>query len=436
MVKLVKVQSEMLAKKKATPTRAAESGNAAKKKEVDDNKDKLEDKTSPPPQVVRASLPEDKEAPPEETSPVEAEESEEEDEDDNEAVNAAFTQELLVTYVLEEESEPPSKITPEMATPTEELDEDNDEEAGEEEMDMAPAPVAKAKKGGMVKPKEDLENEDDDDDDGDDDDDDGDEEEEVQSAEDEPALTPRKRKVKTNSKKEAPPVKKAKSDNKGFCLFIGNLDKSKSFMEIKEALVNFFKENDLEIQNVRLGSSKKFGYGNFATEEQLQKALALNGKTVMDQKLRLDKAKVKETPPAAKKGQTKTLYIKGLSKETTDNTLRKTFEGAIAARVASNKQTGSSKGFGFVDFDSEESCKMAKESMEYCEIDGNKVTLDFARSKSERGQHGAGDGKGGRGGSDQAGGLRGGRGGRGANRGRFKGRGGGLKGKPQEKKEV
>lgn len=399
MVKLVKVPSKMLAKKKATPTRAAESGNAAKKKEVDDeNKDKMEDKTSPPPQEVRASLPEDKEAPPEGTSPVEAEESEEEDEDDNEVVNE-----------------------------------------GEEEMDMAPAPVAKAKKGGMVKPKEDLENEekDDDDDAGDDDgDDDGDEEEEVQSAEDEPALTPRKRKVKTNSKKEAPPVKKAKSDNKGFCVFIGNLDKSKSFMEIKEALVNFFKENDLEIQNIRLGSSKKFGYGNFATEEQLQKALALNGKKVMDQKLRLDKAKVKETPPAAKKGQTKTLYINGLSKETTDDTLRKTFEGAIAARVASNKQTGSSKGFGFVDFDSEESCKMAKESMEYCEIDGNKVTLDFARSKSERGQRGAGDGKGGRGGSDQAGGFRGGRGGRGANRGRFKGRGGGLKGKPQEKKEV
>ncbi|KAJ8356797.1 hypothetical protein SKAU_G00195910 [Synaphobranchus kaupii] len=436
MVKQFKVPSRALAKKKASPAEAAKSGNREETEEENGKGfcskqiwDKLEDETSLPPQEGTVSLAKGKAAPPKETAPVEVEESEEVEEDNNEAVN-------------EEESEPPSKVTAEMTTPTE--DDDDKEADGEEEMDTAPAPDAKAKKGGMVKPKEDLADDEKDDDaaSGDDDDDD-DEDEEVESCEDEPALnpgkwkakakskkeappvkkaksedkepalTPGKRKAKAKSKKEAPPVKKAKSEDKGFCLFVGNLNKSKSFMEIKEALEKFFQENDLKIQNVRVGSSKKFGYVNFSTEEQLQKALMLNGKKVMDQKLRLDKAKIKETPQEAKKGQIKTLFIKGLSEKTTDDTLRETFEGAIAARIATDKETRSSKGFGFVDFDSAESCKMAKESMKYCEIDGNKVTLDFTRPKGEGRQRGAG-----------------------ARNREFKGRGGGsLKGKPQKKKK-
>jgi len=39
--------------------------------------------------------------------------------------------------------------------------------------------------------------------------------------------------------------------------------------------------------------------------------------------------------------------------------------------------------FGFVDFSSPEDAKAAKEAMEDGEIDGNKVTLDFAKPKGE-----------------------------------------------------
>lgn len=41
-------------------------------------------------------------------------------------------------------------------------------------------------------------------------------------------------------------------------------------------------------------------------------------------------------------------------------------------------------------FESEESCKAAKDAMEDCEIDGSKVTLEF--SKSERGPQSTGAG--------------------------------------------
>lgn len=75
--------------------------------------------------------------------------------------------------------------------------------------------------------------------------------------------------------------------------------------------------------------------------------------------------------------------------------------------------------YGFVDFDSEEDCKAAKESMDDAEIDGNKVTLDYAKPKGDGGRGG------GRGGF---GGFGGGRGGRGGFGGRGGGRGGGFRG--------
>lgn len=45
--------------------------------------------------------------------------------------------------------------------------------------------------------------------------------------------------------------------------------------------------------------------------------------------------------------------------------------------------------FGFVEFESEEICKAVKEAMEDCEIDGSKVTVAYAKAKSERGRQGA-----------------------------------------------
>lgn len=43
-------------------------------------------------------------------------------------------------------------------------------------------------------------------------------------------------------------------------------------------------------------------------------------------------------------GPTKTLFVRGLSEDTTDQTLRDAFEGAAAARIVTDRDTGSSKG--------------------------------------------------------------------------------------------
>lgn len=43
-------------------------------------------------------------------------------------------------------------------------------------------------------------------------------------------------------------------------------------------------------------------------------------------------------------GPTKTLFVKGLSEDTTDHSLKEAFDGAVAARIVTDKDTGSSKG--------------------------------------------------------------------------------------------
>ena len=90
-------------------------------------------------------------------------------------------------------------------------------------------------------------------------------------------------------------------------------------------------------------------------------------------------------------------------------------------RLQLNRLLLRSISFGFVDFDTEDDAKAAKEAMAEGEVDGTRVTLDYARPKGESG--GFRGGRGGRGGGGFGGGRGGGFGGRGG--GGFGGRGGG-----------
>uniref|UniRef100_A0A3Q2PT39 Nucleolin n=1 Tax=Fundulus heteroclitus TaxID=8078 RepID=A0A3Q2PT39_FUNHE len=495
-------------------------------------------------------------------------------------------------------AKPPAK-----AQPAKESSDDDEEESEEE----APPPkkAAPAKPAGKGAAKA-AAKESSDDDDEDDDDDDDDEEEEAPP----PKKTPPAKKSAKPAAKAQPAEESSEEEEDGktrpvfcfnrkdtFSLFVGNLNSAKDYEEIKELLNTFFTKNNCEVTDVRLGMSKKFGYVDFASEEDLNKALELNGKKIMGQEMRLQKAHKKgeaqddkkersartlfvknlpfsaaaedlkeifesavdiRLPPGTNgqnrgiayiefkdeaeaekmmeeaqgaefqgrsivvdyvgeksqkggrapgdsktlvvnnlsfnatedalqatfekavsiripqrdgrpkgfafvefesaddakdalenlnhteiegrsirlefsqnsggrdggrgnSGPTKTLFIKGLSEDTTDQTLKDSFDSAVAARIVTDRDTGASKCFGFVDFDNENDCKAAKEAMEDGEIDGSKVTLDYAKPKGEGGFRGGRGGFGGGFGGGRGGGFRGGRGG-------FGGRGGGGRG--------
>ncbi|XP_066201336.1 nucleolin [Saccopteryx leptura] len=581
----------------ATPAKGAKNGKNAKKEDSDEEDDE------------------------------DSEEDDEEDEDEDEELKPAVMKAAAVAPASDDEDDE------EDDDEDDEDDEDDDEEddSDEEPMELALAKGTKAPpKALLVKAKstaededeeeEDDEEEDDDDEEEDDEEEDDEEEEEDDEEEEEPVKeAPGKRKKEMAKQKAAPEAKKQKVEGTepttAFNLFVGNLNFSKSAPELKTGISDVFAKNDLAVVDVRIGVSRKFGYVDFESAEDLEKALELTGLKVFGNEIKLEKPKGKDSKkdrdartllaknlpykvtqeelkevfedaaeirlvskdgkskgiayiefkteadaektleekqgteidgrsislyytgekgqsqdyrggknstwsgesktlvlsnlsysateetlqevfekatfikvpqnqngkskgyafiefasfedakealnscnkreiegrairlelqgprgsPNARSQPSKTLFVKGLSEETTEETLKESFDGSVRARIVTDRETGSSKGFGFVDFNSEEDAKAAKEAMEDGEIDGNKVTLDWAKPKGEGGFGGRGGGRGGFGGRGGGRGGRGGFGGRGrggfGGRGGFRGgRGGGGDHKPQGKK--
>ncbi|TGK06538.1 RNA-binding protein [Leptospira fletcheri] len=83
------------------------------------------------------------------------------------------------------------------------------------------------------------------------------------------------------------------------------------------------------------------------------------------------------------------LFVGGLSWSTTDQTLRQVFEvhGAVQeANVVIDRETGRSRGFGFVTFSDLDSAQAALAELNGKDVDGRNIVVSVAedRSKSDR----------------------------------------------------
>jgi cold-inducible RNA-binding protein len=116
------------------------------------------------------------------------------------------------------------------------------------------------------------------------------------------------------------------------------------------------------------------------------------------------------------------IFVGSLSWNTTDSDLLAAFEGFGAiteSKVISDRNTGRSRGFGFVTFEAAEAAEKAIAEMNGTTLDGREITVTEAREKR---REGGGGGGGRRGGGFGGGGGGGGRGGfRGGNRNGFGG---------------
>ena len=107
----------------------------------------------------------------------------------------------------------------------------------------------------------------------------------------------------------------------------------------------------------------------------------------------------------------KKLFVGSLSWDTNDESLRNAFavHGEISeAVVVSDRDTGRSRGFGFVTFEDDEAADKAVAALNGTELDGRTIRVDVAQAKQRSG--GGGGGRGGYGGGG-GGGNRGGGGG-------------------------
>jgi len=110
----------------------------------------------------------------------------------------------------------------------------------------------------------------------------------------------------------------------------------------------------------------------------------------------------------------KKLYVGNLTYGVSDSDLQQLFEphGTVqSAQVIMDRDTGRSKGFGFVEMGSDQEAQAAIAALNGKEVDGRSLTVNEARPKTEgggggRGGYGGGGGGGGRGGYGGGGGRR------------------------------
>lgn len=120
------------------------------------------------------------------------------------------------------------------------------------------------------------------------------------------------------------------------------------------------------------------------------------------------------------------IYVGGLPYQTDDAQLQQIFSsyGEIAsAKVITDRDSGRSKGFGFVEMNDDEAAKKAIAELHEAELGGRTITVNEARPMEPRsgggggrGGYRGGGGGGGRGGYGGGGGGRDGGGGRGGKR--------------------
>ena len=110
----------------------------------------------------------------------------------------------------------------------------------------------------------------------------------------------------------------------------------------------------------------------------------------------------------------KKLYVGNLGYNVSSSDLEQLFAafGTVAsAEVIADRETGRSKGFGFVEMGSDQEAQAAIQGLNAKDHEGRPLTVNEARPREERGGGGGGGKRGGRGGG-YGGGGGGGRGGR------------------------
>jgi len=81
------------------------------------------------------------------------------------------------------------------------------------------------------------------------------------------------------------------------------------------------------------------------------------------------------------------LFVGGLPYSTTDEELEEMFSshGNVAsAKVIMDRETGRSKGFGFVEYEDAGEGKAAEQAMNGQDVGGRKLTVNEARPREER----------------------------------------------------
>ena len=81
------------------------------------------------------------------------------------------------------------------------------------------------------------------------------------------------------------------------------------------------------------------------------------------------------------------LFVGSLAWATTDDSLKQFFEAAgtvVSANVIMDRESGRSRGFGFVEMSSDEEAKKAVDELNGKDLDGRPIVVNEAKPREER----------------------------------------------------
>lgn len=89
----------------------------------------------------------------------------------------------------------------------------------------------------------------------------------------------------------------------------------------------------------------------------------------------------------------KRLFVGGIAYKTSEEELSEAFAKAgtvVSARIIKERETGRSKGFGFVEFETPEQAEAAIDMWNGKELDGRELIVNIARAEERRPSNGGG----------------------------------------------
>ncbi|XVE76070.1 hypothetical protein DITRI_Ditri12bG0143300 [Diplodiscus trichospermus] len=171
-------------------------------------------------------------------------------------------------------------------------------------------------------------------------------------------------------------------------VFVKNLSESIDNMGLQELFGKFGNVISCKVATFEDGKSKRYGFVQFDSEESANAAIEkLNDTTIGDKQIYVGKF-IKKSDRVLPGPDVKytNLYIKNLDPDITEELLQEKFSefGKIASLVVAKDETGSSRGFGFVNFDGPNDAKWAMEVMNGSELGSKFLYVARAQKKTER----------------------------------------------------
>lgn len=173
-------------------------------------------------------------------------------------------------------------------------------------------------------------------------------------------------------------------------IFIKNLDKNIDHKGLYDTFSAFGNILSCKIATDEKGQSKGYGFVHYETKEAAQEAIAkVNGMMLNDKKVFVGEfmsKRERHEKLGDQQKKFKNVFIKNFGETLTVEKLHDMFGkfGEITSCVVMNDDTGKSKGFGFVAFDSHEAADGAVDEYDGQEVEGNKITVCRAQKKAER----------------------------------------------------